>query len=284
MRQMTNPRTENVRKMRQAFDDLYTEFGEGMPLKKFRAEATAAYKRANPDSGDAPKRKNNYMIFMSENLPAVRENNPDKTYQEQRAIVTAMWNSRQASRGNAASEELEIISSDDVEEVIPPTQDDDLNDLYDHLFGGAGPSSVAQPSMTTVAPPTPAPKPKTPKTQKLRAEKEKEPAAAAATEDKTPKTQKLRAEKEKEKEPAAAATEDKTPKTQKLRAEKEKGKEPAAAATEDKTPKTPKTQKLRAEKEKGKEPAAAAAAATENMAPSLAPTRRSTRITAIEKP
>lgn len=86
-----NPMAEKKREMREAFDKMVETFGENMSLKRFRAEAVAAYKRAFPDE-ESPRKKNPYLEYMSAHLPKVRDENPGKTYSEHRAIVTQMYN------------------------------------------------------------------------------------------------------------------------------------------------------------------------------------------------
>ena len=101
------------KKVKAAFDNLILK-NDSYTLQELRKHLTNAWKRVHSYDEDGnvvtntkKATKNPYLIFMSANLAQVRENYPDLTYKEQRAIVTQMYHEQKAS--NKSDETYELI-------------------------------------------------------------------------------------------------------------------------------------------------------------------------------
>lgn len=93
-----------------ALDKVVADYGV-ITLSRFKKEAAKAWHRAFPE-GVQKREVKGYQLFVKENMPRVKEDNPDKTHIERMVIIGKMW---QDSKG-VEGEEQEIMPVDDDEE------------------------------------------------------------------------------------------------------------------------------------------------------------------------
>lgn len=72
-----------------ALDKVIADYGT-ITLPRFKKEATKAWHRAFPE-GVQKRELKGYQLFVKENMPRVKEENPDKTHTERMVIIGKMW-------------------------------------------------------------------------------------------------------------------------------------------------------------------------------------------------
>lgn len=111
-------------KLEAALDRVISDYGT-ITLTRFKKEAAKAWHRAFPDGVEKRELKG-YQLFVKENMPRVKEENPGKTHMERMVIIGKMW---QDSKGTAPEPEPEPTpEEDETPNDEPSTEDTQVED------------------------------------------------------------------------------------------------------------------------------------------------------------
>lgn len=100
-----------------SFDSILCDAKVPVSLKRFKAEAAEAWKRAHPEG--IPKRSNAYTEFVKANMKTVRDENPSKPHAEHMKIMGQRWKEYKAQKILQSTSKSRKASQDEDSASIP---------------------------------------------------------------------------------------------------------------------------------------------------------------------
>lgn len=111
-------------RLAKAMDEIasHDEFKK-IGLKRFKAEAVAAWGRAHPE-GEPSKPLSGYATFLKETMPVVRKEFPSLSHKDLMEIVSKRWNAKKASSMSCSTATGLGKDGEDTAASMPPVPEE----------------------------------------------------------------------------------------------------------------------------------------------------------------